>query len=225
METNMEVSLSKSSEDALAAFLGVRARLFGIAHRILHNPSDAEDIVQEVWVRWQTADRSAIRDPGAFLVTTARHLAINILQSARSRRETDAGSWLPEPVDHRADPRSGVERLQALESGVRLLQHRLTPTERAAYVLREAFDYSYREVADVLHLEEGNARQVVTRARQHVTNDRKAPAGSSAQEHLLDVFLATSQSGDMATLEGLFASSAGRQVTVRTGERSVTVDA
>jgi RNA polymerase sigma factor (sigma-70 family) len=221
----MEVPLSRSSDDALAAFLSVRSRLFGIACRILHNPSEAEEIVQDVWVRWQTADRSAIRDTAAFLVATATRLAINVLQSARSRRETTVESWVPEPVDRRADPRPGAERLQALESGARLLLQRLTPTERAAYVLREAFDYSYREVADVLHLEEGNARQVVTRARKHVADDRGAPAGSSEPRRLLEAFLATSESGDMAMIEGFFASSARRQVATRPAARSVTLEA
>ena len=221
----MTAAYQITTDDPLAAFMSVRSRLFGIAYRMLGSAAEAEDIVQDVWVRWQTADRSAIRDAGAFLVTTATRLAINVLQSARSRRETNVESGVPEAVDHRADPRSGAERLQALESGVRLLQQRLTPTERAAYVLREAFDYSYREVADVLRLEEGNARQVVTRARQHVADDRRAAAGSSGPEGLLDAFLATSRSGDMETLEGLLASSARRGVTTRPGARSMGLGA
>ena len=221
----MEVLLSRSTEDALTAFLSVRSRLFGIACRILHNPFEAEEIVQDVWLRWQAADRGAIRDASAFLVTTATRLAINVLQSARSRRETNVESGVPEPVDRRVDPRPGAERLQALESGVRLLLQRLTPTERAAYVLREAFDYSYREVADVLHLEEGNARQVVTRARKHVAEDRRSPAAPTGPRRLLDAFLATSRSGDMATLEGFLASSARRQVATRPAAASVALEA
>jgi RNA polymerase sigma factor (sigma-70 family) len=157
-----------SVDDGLSAFMRVRTRLFGIAYRMLGSAAEAEDVVQDVWVRWQMADRSLVRDATAFLVTTATRLAINVLQSARSRRETYVGPWLPEPVDPSADPRLGAERGQALAFGVLLLLKKLTPTERAAYILREAFDYAYRDIANVLRLGEANARQVVTRARQHV---------------------------------------------------------
>src|SRR6185436_15556956 len=146
----------------------VRPRLFRIAYRMLRSAAEAEDIVQEAWVRWQTADRSLVRDAAAFLVTTTTRLAINVLQSAHSRREIDVGPLMPEPVDTSDDPRLGAERGQALGLAVRLLLERLTPTERAAFILREAFDYPYREIANVLRLQEANARQVVTRARHHV---------------------------------------------------------
>ena len=108
------------------------------------------------------------RNARAFLTTTAKRLAINVKQSARARRETCVGPCLPEAVDTGPDPRSRAERDEALASGARLLFETLTPTERAAYVLREAFDYAYREIATALRLGEANARQVVTRARQHV---------------------------------------------------------
>jgi RNA polymerase sigma-70 factor (ECF subfamily) len=152
------------------------------------------------------ADRSLVRDAAAFLTTTATRLAINVMQSARSRRETYVGPWLPEPVDARADPRLEVERGQALAFGVLLLLERLTPTERAAYILREAFDYPYRDIANVLRLEEANARQVVTRARRHVVSSRKMRASSAEQRRLLDAFVAAVGSGDVAGLEGLLAS-------------------
>jgi RNA polymerase sigma factor (sigma-70 family) len=167
-------------DDGLAAFMSVRPRLFGIAYRMLASAAEAEDVVQDVWVRWQTADRSRVRDAAAFLVTTATRLAINVMQSARSRRETYIGPWVREPVDTRADPGLGAERGEALELGVLVLLRKLSPTERAAYVLREAFDYSYRDIANVLRLQEANARQVVTRARQHVTSGRRMPATSAA---------------------------------------------
>ena len=94
-------------DDGLSAFLSVRPRLFGIAYRMLGSAAEAEDIVQDVWVRWQTADRSLVRDAAAFLATTTTRLAINVMQSARSRRETYVGPWLPEPVDTSADPAVG----------------------------------------------------------------------------------------------------------------------
>ena len=174
------VALTTCLDDGLSVFLSMRPRLFGIAYRMVGSAAEAEDLVQDVWIRWQTADRSMVRDAAAFLVTTATRLAINVIRSARSRRETHAGPWLPEPVDTTADPRLEVERGQALALGVLLLLERLTPTERAAYILREAFDYPYREIANVLRLEEANARQVVTRARQHVANGRRNSANATS---------------------------------------------
>lgn len=194
--------------DGLSTFLSVRPRLFGIAYRMLGSAVEAEDIVQEVWVRWQMADRGLVRDAAAYLTTTVTRLAINVMQSARSRREKYVGPWLPEPVDTKADPRLKAERGQALASGVRLLLEKLTAIERAAYILREAFDYPYRDIANVLRLEEPNARQVVTRARQHVAGRRRMPASSADQRRLLDAFVAAAHSGDVAGLEGLFASNA-----------------
>jgi RNA polymerase sigma-70 factor (ECF subfamily) len=150
----------------------VRPRLFRIAYRMLGRAAEAEDIVQDAWVRWQTADRRVVRNAAAFLATTTTRLAINVRQSARSRRETHAGAWLPEPVDTSADPGLGAERGEALELGVQVLVKKLSPAERAAYVLREAFDYTYRDIAHILQLGEANARQVVTRARQRVNMER-----------------------------------------------------
>ncbi len=197
-----EESKISTHDDGLTAFLSVRPRLFGIAYRMLGSAAEAEDIVQDVWVRWQTADRSVVRDAAAFLVTTATRLAINVMQSARSRRETDVGPSLPEPIDTSSDPRLEVERRQALACGVLLLLERLTPTERAAYILREAFDYSYRDIANVLRLAEANARQVVTRARQHVLNGRRTQANSTEQRRLFEAFIAAAQNGDVSSLHG-----------------------
>jgi RNA polymerase sigma factor (sigma-70 family) len=203
-------SKTNPSDDGLSAFMTVRPHLFGIAYRMLGSAAEAEDVVQDVWLRWQTTDRSVVRDAAAFLATTATRLAINVTQSARSRREMNVGPWLPEPVDTSADPVSGAERGEALELGISVLLEKLSPTERAAYILREAFDYAYREIANVLRLEEANARQVVTRARQHVANRRRTRANVPGQRHLLGAFIAAAQYGDVAGLEGLFASDAVR---------------
>ena len=193
-------------DDGLPAFVKVRPRLFGIAYRMLGSAAEAEDVVQDAWTRWQSADRRVVRDPQAFLATTTTRLAINVLESARTRRETYVGPWLPEPVDTSADPGLGAERGEALELAVLVLLERLSPTERAAYVLREAFNYAYGEIAEVLHLEEANARQVVTRARQHVADGRRARVDSAEQRRLLQAFIAAAQSGDLAGLERLFAA-------------------
>jgi RNA polymerase sigma factor (sigma-70 family) len=211
------------SDDGLSAFVVMRPRLFGIVYRILRSAADAEEIVQDVWVRWQTADRSLVRDPAAFLVTTATRLAINVKQSARSRREAYVGPSLPEPVDASADPRLGAERRQALARGILSLLEKLTPTERAAYILREAFDYSYRDIADVVGLGEANARQVVTRARQHVAEGRRMPASSAEQRRLLEAFLAAAGNGDVSGLQWTLlvachrVSAPHRVSVVRTG--------
>jgi RNA polymerase sigma-70 factor (ECF subfamily) len=154
-------------DDGLSAFLSVRSRLLSIACRMLGSAAEAEDVVQDVWVRWQTADRTLVRNAAAFLATTATRLAINVMQSARSRRELCAGSRLPEAPDVSDDPCVIAERGEALTFGIRVLE-RLTPTERAAYVLREAFDYAYRDIATILRLKESHARQLVTRARKRV---------------------------------------------------------
>jgi len=184
----------------------VRPRLFGIAYRMLGSAAEAEDIVQDVWVRWQMADRSLVRDAAAFLATTTTRLAINVIQSARKRRETYVGPRQSEPVDTSADPRFAAERGQTLACGVRMLLEKLTPTERAAYILREAFDYAYRDIANVLRLAEANARQVVTRARQHIASDRATATSSTEQQRLLQAFITAAQDGDVASLEHLFAS-------------------
>ncbi len=195
-----------SPDDGLSTFLSVRRRLFGIAYRMLRSAADAEDIVQDVWVRWQTTDRSVVRDAAAFLVTMTTRLAINVMQSARSRRETYIGPWLPEPVDTSADPGLGAERGEALELGVLILLEKLSSVERAAYILREAFDYAYRDIADTLRLQEANARQLVTRARQHVANGRRRPADATERRRLLAAFIVAARSGDVAGFEGLVAS-------------------
>ena len=203
-------SIAASPDDGLSAFLRARPRLFGIACRMLGSAAEAEDIVQDVWVRWQTADRSPVRNPLAFLVAATTRLAINVLYSARARRETCAGSWLPELVDTTTDPGLRAERGEALNVAVLLLLEKLSPTERAAYVLREAFNYPYREIAAILRVGEANARQLATRARAHVSGERRAPVSPAEQRRLLNAFVAATKTGDLARLENFFASDAGK---------------
>jgi RNA polymerase sigma-70 factor (TIGR02957 family) len=193
-------------EEAAAVFTSLRPRLFGIAYRMLSSAGEAEDLVQEVWLRWQTCDRGAVVNPAAYLATTTTRLAINALDSARVRRETYIGPWLPEPVDTSADPYLGAERGEALEFAALLLMERLTPSERAAYVLRQAFDYPYAQIADILQSTEPAARQLVSRARKRVTGERRTPASAAAQRALLTSFIAAARSGDMTALERLFAA-------------------
>src|SRR2546426_633456 len=195
-----------ANDDGLSAFIAARPRLFGIAYRMLGSVAEAEDIVQDVWLRWQSTRRSVILNPAAYLATTTTRLCINAAQCARERRETYVGPWLPEPVDTSADPGLGAERDQALRLAVLVLLEKLTPTERAAYILREAFDHPYSQIAEILRMEEANARQLVTRARQHLTGGRRAPVSSGEQRRILSVFIDAAQNGNLAALEKLLAA-------------------
>ncbi|WP_420113472.1 RNA polymerase sigma-70 factor [Pseudactinotalea sp.] len=193
-------------EWAASEFENARARLFGIAYRMLGSVADAEDVVQETWIRWQGAHSGEIREPVAFLTTITTRLSINALTSARVRRETYIGPWLPEPVSTEADPALGAEKAEALQYAVLMLLERLSPAERAAYVLREAFDYPYARIAEILQGSPAAARQLVSRARKHVAGERRTSAGPSAQRRLLEAFLVAARAGDTAALEGLFAA-------------------
>jgi RNA polymerase sigma-70 factor (TIGR02957 family) len=197
--------MDSNLDEALAVFGAVRPRLFGIAYRMLGSASEAEDIVQDAWLRWQGTDRSVVEDPPAFLATTTTRLAINALQSARARRETYIGPWLPEPVDTSADPTLGAERAEALSFAVLVMLERLTPTERAAYVLREAFAYPYDQISEIVQLSEAAARQLVSRARKHLAGERRREVSQQEQRRLLTAFLSAAQTGDLHELERLFA--------------------
>ncbi|MET9630667.1 RNA polymerase sigma-70 factor [Lentzea sp. NPDC006480] len=190
---------------ALELFSAARPRLFGIAYRMLGSALDADDLLQEVWLRWQDYDHAEVRNPAAFLATITTRLAINAGKTARARHETYIGPWLPEPVDTSADPQLGAERDAALEVAVLVLLEKLTPTERAAYVLREAFDYPYHEIAEIIQASEASARQLVSRARKHLATERRTTVSTEEQRRLLTAFIAAAQNGDLAALEQLLA--------------------
>jgi RNA polymerase sigma-70 factor (ECF subfamily) len=192
-------------DDGLSAFGLVRARLFGIAYRMLGSAAEVDDIVQDVWLRWQATNRSVVENPHAFLATTTTRLCINLAQSAHARRETYIDKWLPEPVDAGSDPALGAERGEALKLAVVVLLEKLSPTERGAYILHEAFDYSYRQIADILQIQETNTRQLVCRARKHIADGRHNPINARQQRRLLETFIAAAREGDMSCLERLFA--------------------
>jgi RNA polymerase sigma-70 factor (ECF subfamily) len=186
-------------------FMTVRPRLFGIAYRMLGSATEAEDILQDVWIRWQQVDPATVDSPAAYLATATTRASINAATTARARRETYIGPWLPEPVDTSDDPALGAERGEALEFAVLLLLEKLSPVERAAYVLREAFDYPYAVIAEIVQLNQPAARQLVSRARKHLAAGHRSPVSSTEQRRLLEAFLAAAQSGDMQALEKLFA--------------------
>jgi RNA polymerase sigma-70 factor, ECF subfamily len=198
------------SDDAHSTFAALRPKLFGNAYRVLGSSAEAEDVVQEAWLRWRASDHDAVRDPAAFLATTTTRLALNVAQSARSRRETYVGQWLPEPVDTREDPALGAERSEALELAVLLLLEKLRPRERAVYLLSEAFDYSYAQVAQTLEITETNARQLASRARKFLARERRQAVSAEEHRRLFEAFLAAARAGDRAGLEQLLVWSATR---------------
>ncbi len=183
-----------------------RPRMFGIANRILKSPAEAEDVVQDAWLRWHGTERAKVRDAAAFLATVTTRLAINVSQSARERHEAPGGPAIPEPADPGADPTTRAERGEALGEAVRVLLERLSPTERAVLVLREAFDYPYRRVGEVLALSEPNTRQLAARARSRLGGERRAPVDAARHRLLLDAFQAAAQDGQLAALEALLVA-------------------
>ncbi|MEB3960933.1 sigma-70 family RNA polymerase sigma factor [Streptomyces kunmingensis] len=193
-------------DEAVSVFEGLRPRLFGIAYRMLGSAVEAEDVVQDVWLRWQRTDRSVVISPVAFLSRATTRLAINVAQSARSRRQTYIGPWLPEPVDTGCDPEADVQQAEELELALLLVLEKLTPTERAVYILREAFDYAYVDIADMLRLSVVNVRKIASRARKHLVAEQRETVDAMEHRQLLDVFLAAARTGDIASLESLLAS-------------------
>ncbi|MEU2288963.1 sigma-70 family RNA polymerase sigma factor [Streptomyces sp. NPDC013178] len=206
-------SATSSPPDTLnsvgAEFMRLRPRLFGVAYRVLGDLAEAEDIVQEVWVRWQNADRTQVRAVTAFLVRTTVHLAINVTQSARARREVVGG--FPQQLVHDvAGPGESAERMDLVSHAMQMLLQRLSPVERAAFVLREAFEYEYSEIALLLDLSQPNARQVVSRARKRLHTGAEGAVDVREHRRLLSAFVAASRSGEVAAIEGLLTADSRR---------------
>ncbi|RPK32213.1 sigma-70 family RNA polymerase sigma factor [Streptomyces sp. ADI93-02] len=188
--------------DFVSAFAEARPGLLKIANRILGDANEAEDIIQETWVRWQGTDRTVVVNPTALLRTTTIRLAINVVQSARRRRESPAGPWLPEPTGAQETPENAAERQDAVERAILLLMQTLTPNQRTAYVLREGFGYPHVRIAELLHLNVANARQQITRAQARLAAHRSPqPVDSVAHRRLVQAFLGAAQSGDLTHLE------------------------
>jgi RNA polymerase sigma-70 factor (ECF subfamily) len=191
------------SEADAGSFVRARPRLLGIARRVLGNASDADDILQEAWMRWLQTDRSNVRDPTAFLATTTTRLALNVGQSARARHETELGPQLVEAVDPAADPAHKAEQGESLALALQTLLATLSSTERAVYILREAFEYPHGRIADVVGLSEANARQLVTRARRRISEPPRWTVDPAEHQRLLEAFSAAAQDGVLGPLEDL----------------------
>jgi RNA polymerase sigma-70 factor (ECF subfamily) len=193
----------------LASFDQYRSLLFSVAYRMLGSVVDAEDMLQETFIRWQQAPDVEIRSPRAFLVTIISRLCINQLQSARVQREEYVGQWLPEPVitGPGSDPLEIIQVDESLSMAFLVMLERLTAIERAVFLLREVFDYEYSEIAAVLGQSEANCRQILSRAKQHVSAIRpRFKTSSQKNSDLLERFLKATSDGDMEGLVALLSS-------------------
>jgi|SRR5262245_2625051 len=202
--------------DPADSFEPHRRRLLGLAYRMLGAVSEAEDAVQDAYLRWHSADRDAVTDTRAFLTTTTTRICLDMLNSARARREAYVGPWLPEPVLDTAAlaPDSRTELAEDLSIALLLTLDRLSPLERAAFLLHDVFDFSFSEVATALERSEAACRQLAARARAHVREVRPrgavAPPAHSGEidakhAQLMSAFLAATRSGDLHALTQLLA--------------------
>ncbi|MER7111332.1 RNA polymerase sigma factor SigJ [Streptomyces sp. NPDC000229] len=193
-------------------FEAARPRLEAIAYRLLGSASEAEDAVQETFLRWQAADVARIEVPEAWLTKVLTNLCLNQLTSARARRETYVGQWLPEPLlegDPMLGPADTAEQRESVSYAVLTLMERLSPNERAVYVLREAFDYPHREIADVLEITEAASQQLFHRAKKHIADGKaRTEIDETAARRIVDEFLAAATSGKTEPLVRLLTADA-----------------
>lgn len=199
------------NNDRLQLFTQHQPLLFAVAYRMLGSVADAEDLLQETFIRWQQMPEIEIESPKALLVTILTRLCINHLQSARVRREEYFGQWLPEPLVTATthNPHTSFEIDESLSVGFLLLLERLTPVERAVLVLREVFDYEYSEIAEILTQSEPACRQILRRARQHIKESRpRFEVSMEQREELLRKFNEASSQGDLQGLVALLSKEA-----------------
>ena len=203
------VSLTAHDVDRFEAF---RPRLQAIAYRLLGSVAEAEDAAQETFLRWQAADVDRIETPEAWLTKVLTNLCLNMLTAARVRRETYVGQWLPEPVlagDPMLGPAATVEQRESVSYAVLTLMERLSPNERAVYVLREAFDYPHREIADIIGITEASSQQIFHRAKLHVAAGKaRVEVDEAAARRIVAEFLSAATSGRTEPLVRLLTADA-----------------
>ncbi|MFD7153355.1 RNA polymerase sigma-70 factor [Kribbella sp. NPDC059898] len=217
--------MAMTAED-VSRFERSRRRLEAIAYRLLGSAAEAEDAVQETFLRWQAADLGRIDVPEAWLTKVLTNLCLNQLTSARARRETYVGQWLPEPLldgDPMLGPADTAEQRESVSYAVLTLMERLSPNERAVYVLREAFDYPHREIAEILELTESASQQLFRRARQHLADGRaRAEVDEAAARRIVDEFILAATSGQtesivrLLTADAISVGDGGGKVPART---------
>lgn len=193
--------MTTSDIDSAAFFTARRPRLQRIAYRMLGSVAEAEDVVQDAWLRWHGAEREAVREPEAFLVRTVTRLCLDVLKSSRIKREQYIGPWLPEPFIDPADEDDDITL------PLMLAMERLSPLERAAFLLHDVFDMDFDEVAEAIGREPAACRQLASRARTHVAGARpRFPVPQDRQQEIAAAFFAASRSGDVARLTQLLSS-------------------
>jgi RNA polymerase sigma-70 factor (ECF subfamily) len=195
----------------LTTFDQYRSLLFSVAYRMLGSVADAEDMLQETFIRWQQVPDEEIRSPRAFLVTIISRMCINHLQSARVQREEYPGQWLPEPIvtGPGSDPLEIICVDESLSMAFLVMLERLTPVERAVFLLREIFEYKYTEIAGVLAQSEANCRQILSRAKLRINAMRpRFKTSQRKKSALLEGFLKATSSGDMEELIAVLSSDA-----------------
>jgi RNA polymerase sigma factor (sigma-70 family) len=187
--------------EAVRVFDEHRGLLVSVAYRVLGSVTDAEDAVQEAWLRWSNVDHSRIADPKAFLVRVTTRLAIDRLRRAKARRESYVGPWLPEPILTRQDPAEDAAMAESVSMAMLVVLETLSPLERAVFVLREAFGMPHAEIADVLGRKEEAVRQLARRAREHVRERRtRFDADRAEQRRVTERFLEAAEGGDFEAL-------------------------
>lgn len=188
------------------AYLAHRALLFTVAYDLLGVAADAEDVVQEAWLRWSTTDQEAVRDPRAFLVRITSRLALDRLRNLARRREQYVGEWLPEPLLTTSDVADDVELAESVSMAMLVVLETLTPLERAVFVLREVFDIPYDEIGITVDRSPASVRQIAHRAREHVAARRPRSQVSPAEQRaVIDKFIRALQSGDVQALMQVLA--------------------
>ncbi|MBM7490372.1 RNA polymerase sigma-70 factor (ECF subfamily) [Micromonospora luteifusca] len=204
--------MTTEAAEAAGALQAHRPMLLGLAYRLLGSWHDAEDVLQETYLRWLGVDRSTVDEPRRYLSRVVTRLALDRLRARQSGRETYVGTWLPEPVPTTPSPFGPLDRAELRDSLSTALLHvleRLTPPERAVYVLHTAFELPYTEIGEILDRSAADCRQLHHRATARVQQEqRRFTASRSERERLLDAFLAAAQEGDLATLTSLVASDA-----------------
>jgi RNA polymerase sigma-70 factor (ECF subfamily) len=194
------------ADPATETFVGLRNLLFTVAYEMLGSAADAEDVVQETWVRWVGVDVDSVRDPRAFLVRVTTRLALTRLRTVRRRREAYVGPWLPEPLLTAPDVAEDVELADTVSTAMLLVLETLTPTERAVFVLREVFALEYDEIAEAVDKTPVAVRQVAHRAREHVAARRpRAEVSPSATRDVLEAFKRAIDTGDLQGLLDVLA--------------------
>lgn len=189
------------TEDATAVFLADRDRLFGIAYRMLGSVADAEDVVQDAWVRWRGVDVGTIDRPAAFLTTIVTRLCLDRLDAARARRESYVGPWLPEPLVTAPDVAEQHELAESVTLAFLVVLETLSPSERSVFLLHEVFGHPYAEIAAMVDRSEAACRQLGHRAREHVAARRPRFDASPQQRwRTADAFLAACDGGDLDAL-------------------------